>query len=311
MSVVAILISDLHLSTCPPARSAEPDWFDAMGRMLDQIKEIQNQYNCCVLCAGDVFDRHDAKPSLVNWAIENLPEMIAIPGQHDLPYHSLDKLEESAFWTLVQANIITPVGVDNTPCIRLACTNITVWGFPWGQKLTPMLKLNEVETNPRDINVALVHSYVWVNKHRYPGAPGYQNVVEWKERLAGWDVVVFGDNHQGFACQVEGTSVINCGCLIPRKSDERDYKIKVGLIRDDGTVWRRQLDTTRDKWLDLPGEEKSIPSNPGMVEFIEDLNTLSSDSLDFRDAVIRYMEENSTAASTKQVLTSVMDRFKN
>jgi hypothetical protein len=35
--------------------------------------------------------------------------MFAVPGQHDLPYHRMEDLMKSSFWTLVEAKVIAPI----------------------------------------------------------------------------------------------------------------------------------------------------------------------------------------------------------
>ncbi len=52
--LVAVLVSDIHLSQKPPiARSAEGSWYQAMQRQLAELKRIAK--GAPVLCAGDVF----------------------------------------------------------------------------------------------------------------------------------------------------------------------------------------------------------------------------------------------------------------
>jgi hypothetical protein len=297
---IAIQLSDIHISTCPPARANEPDWFAAMARPLDEVKRLVDAYNCPVLCAGDVFDKYSASPELINWAIDHLPKVIAIPGQHDLPLHSLEDIGRSAFWTLVQANVITPI-IDPSDNMVRAGENLVVHGFPYGVNVKPCEMDN-------DLHVALIHSYVWNGKHHYPGAPKDQNILEWKDRLAGYDVAVFGDNHDYWNTPLGSTDVFNCGCLIPRKSDERKYKPSVGLLHDNGVVYRHFLDCSQDKWVDTP-ESEPIKIEGGMEEFLDGLRELSADSLDFRQAVNRYMEENDKkiGAQIKAILTEAME----
>lgn len=52
--LVAVLVSDIHLSQKPPvARSAEGSWYQAMQRQLAEVKRVAK--GAPVLCAGDVF----------------------------------------------------------------------------------------------------------------------------------------------------------------------------------------------------------------------------------------------------------------
>lgn len=56
MKTLALLIADVHLSWRPPiARSAEPDWPEAMARILRQVADLAAEHRCPILCAGDVI----------------------------------------------------------------------------------------------------------------------------------------------------------------------------------------------------------------------------------------------------------------
>lgn len=106
---MAVLCGDLHLSEkAPVARWREKDeWYGAMARALDELSELSRSYASPIICAGDVFDRWKASPALIHFALTNLPvDMHCIPGQHDLPYHSLENMNESAYGVLVKAGKI-------------------------------------------------------------------------------------------------------------------------------------------------------------------------------------------------------------
>ena len=115
--VVAIACADIHLQhTAPICRSGEPDWYAAMARPLEELRGLQENYDCPILCAGDVFNHwNNCPPELINWAIKHLPKMYAIPGQHDLPQHRLDDVRKSAYWTMVEAGVIEnlPLGLPH------------------------------------------------------------------------------------------------------------------------------------------------------------------------------------------------------
>ncbi len=104
-AVIAILTSDWHLSHKPPiARVEEPDWYAAMERTVTQVVELQNKYDCPLVIAGDLFDKWNPPPQLINFALDELGSLtmraVAVPGQHDLPFHSYDHVESSAYWAL-------------------------------------------------------------------------------------------------------------------------------------------------------------------------------------------------------------------
>jgi hypothetical protein len=183
---------------------------------------------------------------------------------------------------------------------------MNVWGYPWGEEVEGLRELEKDEGYEDVMDVALIHSYVWQGRHKYPGAPASSNIKSLREKLIGYDVAVFGDNHDGFTSSSGDCVVYNCGCLIRRKSDERHYKPAVGLLYEDGKVGRHFLDTSEDRWID----EEDVPteSSPdGLDDFIEELKGLDVVAgLDYRGELLRYIKDHGVSDSTKRELLDAM-----
>lgn len=295
--VLAILTSDLHLTlTAPVARSCEPDWLEAQGRYLKQLRQLQDEHGCPVIFAGDIFDRWLVVPELINWAIDRLPYGYAIPGQHDLPMHRLEDVKKSGYWTLVQAQVLEDLSEPDAWKDR--SDDWTVHGFPWGEPIGLEGREDEPDAG---LQVAVVHKYLWINGKSYPGADEGGHLS--KCRLEGYDAAVFGDNHIGFTAKSGRCSVMNCGCLIPRKSDERKLKPQVGLLKSDGTIERHLLDASQDRWLELEEElDTAARSQTEMERFLKELGSLENDRLDFREAVVRWVDDNKVSDGVKQAV---------
>jgi hypothetical protein len=124
----------------PVWRSAEEDWLEAQRRPLKEVRELQNEHQCVVICAGDIFDRNrkisdgwDAPAELINFALEELPDgMYAIPGQHDLPNHQYIDIGRSAYWTLVKIGKIKNIAPGHFTNIG---PYLQLFGFPPGYSI--------------------------------------------------------------------------------------------------------------------------------------------------------------------------------
>lgn len=283
--VALIVCSDIHLSDKAPAwRSAEPDWFAAMARPLQELRYLQQLHHCPVVIAGDLFDRFDPSPALINFALAQLPFCYAVPGQHDLPHHNYQDVKRTAYWTLVEAGRV----VDLKPGRPRAVPGARLFAFPWGHPLAA-----NGETPPLEgLRVAVAHHYVWAEGHGFPGAPPGQRVGALRASLAGYDVAVFGDNHKGFCSRKPGrATIINCGGFMRRKSDEENYRPRVWLVRGDGSVEPHALDTAADRHV---GEVAALRPEPVLPQgqgrqavsvFLGELAGASSEPLDFEEAV--------------------------
>ncbi len=294
--VRAIFVSDLHLQARPPvARSAEPDWWEAMRRPLDEIMDLSVQHECPVLYAGDIFNRWDAGPEVINFALRHLPKGYAVPGQHDLPNHNYEEIHRSAYGTLVEARRL----VNIPPGKPMVCGGLSVTGFPWGVPPVPL--------NPRSIGsfaVALIHRFVWIKGCGYPGAA--EDAYLDTKALQGYDVAIYGDNHKGFLVKPTRAGspwVINCGGFMRRKTDERDYKPGIGLLMGDGSVQRHYLNTELDKFTALTAAEEAIATTLDMSRFVDELKGLGAgDALNFWDTMKKFLDTNNVRKEVRNVI---------
>lgn len=296
MIPIAIAISDLHLSLLRPACRADKDWMETQASYLAQVNQI---VNLPILCAGDIFDRWNAPPELINFALKHLPnDMLCVPGQHDLPNHRMDQVHRSGYGVLVEARKIRDISGQVTGNLG----GFQVHGFGWGQ---PLPKGTTERGNQTSLKkVALIHQYCWTERRCYPGAPPESNVSAFKKKLAGFDVAVFGDNHINFTAKVGDCVVLNTGGFIRRKSDEIKRAPTVGIIYDNGTVELKKLNTSVDAFQDKPEDRPEVPLD--LKSFMEGLEGLGEHGLNFTEAVENYLRGDDIEPQTKKIILEVL-----
>jgi len=296
---IAIVVSDIHLTLLQPACRADKDWMAVQAEYLQQLKDAATNagpWPLPILCAGDIFDRWNPSPELINFALRHLPdEMICVPGQHDLPNHRIDLMHRSGYGVLKEVKKIRDISGTTTGNMG----RFSVHGFGWGQGIEPAQRVEKF------LRVALIHRYVWTEDKKYPGAPPTANISALKKDLVGYDVAVTGDNHIGFLGAAGDCQIINVGGFIRRKSDEIDYQPGIGIIFDDSTVKRVRLDTIIDKFHPAAQGRKEVPFN--MKEFIEGLEGLGEHGLDFRQAVENHLRTNEVHPRTKEIIIKAME----
>ena len=299
--VIAILCADIHLSLAPPpARAGEADWFAAMAKPLHEIRRLAVDCNCKVLCPGDVFDRWNAPPELINFALEFLPRILAVPGQHDLPFHNLAGVKRSAYGTLVISDVIGDLSKE--PCH--ITSDVIVKGFPWGVPITPPPLLGEGE-----ISIALVHAYTWIPGTGYANAPeeGQATTAKYK----GWDVVVTGDNHIPFTCKLGDTLLWNCGSLMRRTADQADYRPRVGLLHPDKTITPYYLDISGEKFDPYwSGPETHAAHDRAFLSLMDHLKNLNETTLDFAAALRQAYNREEVSPAVRKLLVETIENAK-
>ena len=297
---IAILCSDLHLSHTPPlARSGEPDWYEAMARPLRELGSLaDDSLKLPVLCGGDVFDRWYCPPKLITFAMQMLSDNFnSVMGQHDLPYHSWEQRESSAFWTLVQSG-----------CINLASgwrmdEGVSWRGFQWGETI------EDTKTKGDEIMVCIAHQYVWWGNAKESVIATEKNSLSYSlEKLRGYDVALFGDNHKGFLeTRIPGV-IFNAGTFTRRHSDERDYKPMVGLLYEDGTIKPHYLDTSEDVFDSSEAVHEAEQVLLNLDSFLDGLQKLGETGLDFRRAVERAMDREQVSRTVRRVILDAMEK---
>lgn len=294
---IALLVADLHLSLHRPACRADEDWMATQAEYLRQLDVMRGELDLPILCAGDLFDHWRTPPELINFALKHLPDgMICVPGQHDLPYHSLEDMDRCGYGVLSRVDKIRDLSGKTTG-------NMGDWqvnGFAWGQEIKPPVKDLDM------LRVALVHRYVWTVGNSYPGAQEQDHLKTLLPSLKGYHVAVFGDNHKGFLKELKtGTTVYNCGTFIRRKSDELDYEPSVGFLYLDGSIEQRPLNMKADRFFEDAKQREEVPFN--MRDFLEGLEGLGEHGLNFREAVENHLRTEDLDPRIKEIILRALE----
>lgn len=284
---IAILIADLHLQSTIPSCFLETNdkWMQHMAHILQQIKKLQQKKGVPIICAGDVFDHWNSSAALINFALDNVPRMFSIPGQHDLPNHQYKDISRSAYWTLVKAKVIH--NLEYRCPVMFKDNALYVWGFPWNVRA-----FKEVNNQGRGFfNLAVTHQYVWTKNYKFPQATKVQNVRSVVSSFEGFDAIAVGDNHKGFTVKVGDIYLHNNGTIFQRRSDEMDYEPCVGILYSDGTIIRHELASTGILHFNPECNDKT-DYGINVTAFLKTLSPLEENVVDFRTRVSHYLESN-------------------
>jgi hypothetical protein len=299
--VLSILVADLHFShQVPSARSVEPDWYEAQSRYLRQLKKLKDDTGATIIYAGDITDTPYLPPVTINFLLENLPPGFAVAGNHDLPNHSRKEIKRSAYWTLVQAKLLT----DLRPGEPVEDGQTRLHGFPFGETIYPLRSPHSLA-----IDIAVIHAPIWKGDCPYVGSEKKTRLNSYKEKLRGYSVAVFGDNHIHFEHEFShGCRVWNAGLFQRRRMDERVLRPSAGLLHEDGTISRKYFDCEEDKWIDV--EEKAAHfDNGSMDSLVTELASLEDAKINFQEAVRIAVSDNTISGEIKkEVLRAISNQ---
>lgn len=297
--ILAIFASDIHLrETAPECRT--DDFFLAQLNKLRWLKQLQEQNNCPVLIAGDLFHKWKPSPWLLGFALRELPDKcVCIPGQHDLPAHNLEQIEKSGIEVLASAGKITLL--EPARSLQVRGEDFSIIGFPWG------IELENCKRNGR-FKIALIHKLIY--KAKEPPFPGAEEVGSTAKALAkklsGFDVIVTGDNHQTIFETYGETTVVNCGSFMRSTAAQVDHEPSVFVLYDDFVVKRLSLPFPKGV-ISREHIDKVQEKDERIAAFAERLSARIEIGLSYASNMEKYIAKNKISKSVQSIIWRAID----
>ena len=295
MKPTAILCGDWHIREDTPVCRID-DFQAAQWAKVKFIKELQNEYDCPILHSGDLFDHWKPSPRLISLCIDRLPfDMYVIPGNHDLPNHSLSLLEKSGLWTLERAGKIGILKEELGKVYKIEdflCTANPI----------------KIKTGKR---IGITHQLI-----NHPKSDTTAKGL--MKKLKGYDLILTGDNHQSFCFSVNsGTFIVEPGSFVRQTASQ--------ILVNPGSLTRQTADQIYHEpciWLwyakdnsvesiNIPIEqnvitrehlEKAEVRDARMEAFVERLDDGYEIGLSFQKNIEEYFAKNRTRASIKEMV---------
>lgn len=302
----AILCADIHLSPQVPRCRDEEEYLPAMFRKLRFIRDLQRKHDGIpVLCAGDVTDKwylERGEQWFVTKVIHLMHWWIAVPGQHDLPQHSLNLYDKSWLATLEEAGCIA---VFHKPHILNQLSGpkdfYSIFMFPWGVEPGPYKGVEEKR------KVALIHRMVYQGRPPYPGADKDGGTAKaLLRKMKGFDLIVSGDNHETFVEELNGRLLVNPGSMMRTSAKQADHEPCVFLwYAEDNTVERVVLPHDR-RAVSREHLDRAEEHDSRMGAFVERLSGDVDLSIGFRENVLERMKSSDVSKGTKDIVMEVV-----
>lgn len=284
-----IAVADLHLRKTKPLARTDNYW-EAQERKFRFILEHAAASPPLVV-AGDFFDVPRPGPFMEQWVITLLREYgvtpIVVPGQHDMPFHSLDRLNDSGLGVLAAADAIHLVinnMVDKTGYFS------TMWGSAFGQ-VPPTL--GQWYKN----NILIWHHMVIPKGN--PNWPGQEadTAQDILVKYPQFSLIITGDNHRTFTV---GTGdydrpgpkrlLVNPGSMMRMKTDQVTHK--PCLFRLESDLEEQIFLPIEPNVLDLSHIDESKEKDARVHAFVERLRTDVEFGLEFEVNLREYLSRN-------------------
>lgn len=283
-----IFCSDMHLrekGKNPEARS--DNVWDAQWKKLDFISELQQENECDVFHAGDLFDHWDVSDELLAKTIEHLPDDFnTVYGNHDLPLHSMLQKHKCGVYVLHKARV-------------LHAFDAGAWKYdPDGD--TPVIEV-------KGRKILIWHKYVYKQKEFWKADMGGAYSSGLLRKYPNYDVILTGDNHEAFTDVHKGRLLVNPGSMIRSTAKQIDFRPRVYL-------WYADTNTVEPVYLPIEENvitrehlEKKENKDKRIQVFIENLDTQYDSDANLDQKIQYVFQKNKTKESVQQIVLKAMD----
>lgn len=287
-----IITADWHLfekERNPPCR-LDSIW-DAQWDKVKQIIAIQEEYECPIVVAGDVFNHWKTSPHLLNKCIKTLPfgAIHSIIGNHDMPQHNLKFMQKSGLDVLFHTETIQKIQLQGD------------WGFN-NKDVIPQA-IGRTKTGTK---FAIVHMMTWKGKRPWSGCTDPE-ANEVFDMFPDADLIITGHNHKTFTARKGKRVLINPGSLTRHKADQVNHKPCVFLWNAETNTYKIHYLKIKKNVISRDHIEIKKNKDKRINAFIEKLKDGWDLSLSFEDNLERAFKENDTPNKIKELILKWME----
>lgn len=283
-----ICTADWHLRADKPRCRLDEDWLSFQEGIVEWIVDKANEYSCGINIVGDIFDTPNVPASIISMFLRQISKckegVQFIAGNHDLPYHSFENLDNSSIGIIYEAAQHHSKLYHGMACGR------------WADF--------DCEEKGPNINKALfIHRLVFENSKTIP--PNVQAITasELLDEYPDKNWIFTGDNHHAFHYEKKGRHVLNPGCITRQASDFIQYQPSIYFVdTDENIVEAIPIPDTGELVTDAYIQEANAREDR-IGAFVEGVKKNGKISLSFTDNIETALLKNKNMS--KETITMI------
>ena len=295
-----LFCSDLHLrATTPRARIDEFE--TSMWSKVEEILDFADEEHLTPVIAGDIFE----VPKSPYWITNRLMHLIgnrevyATAGQHDLPNHLWANLEQSALGNMQAAGFFK--GMIGSHYLQEQDTALHF--YPWGSTLG---SLPEDYKSQAKYHVAICHQLTYQGTTNMKGASKASSMLR---KMAGFDLVVIGDNHKAFIEEDDGRYLISPGSMMRSSADQMDHVPGFWLWEPGEEPERCEFDCMlpAEEVLTREHIEKDKERKDRLDSFVATVNTEYALEICFESNLQEHLAANEVSKDVRTIIQECVE----
>jgi len=277
--VTDILTADWHLQETSPVCRTD-DFWETQWEKVDFVSQLQKQYDCNVLHAGDLFDYWKPSPMLLAETMLHLPKKFySCYGNHDLPQHSLEMVHKCGLFCLEQAHFVKTQSNN--------ISEILHWG------MVPDENLN--------CEIVIWHVFNYQGKQPWPDCT-LPKAASLLRKYPNYKLILTGDNHTPFVEEHNGAILVNPGSLFRLKADQKEYQPRVYLYDRYTNQVKVQYIPIKKDIISSEHIELKKQRDERISAFVDQLNGDWETSLSFEDNLKKFESKNNIRQSVMELV---------
>lgn len=303
-----LLTADWHIRS-DVSENRIDDFFKAQERKIDFILDMSNNYYCPILIAGDIGN----KSKWENWLLEKYikkfkahrQKIYVLPGQHDLPNHRLDKLEESGLGVLIASGAVKLLLREST-YIDISERNVEIYPVQFDCKIISVKK-----TYKSNRIIAIIHRLISQTK-LWEGQENFTSAKSLLKRFPCYDLIVSGDNHQSFVEKYKGRLLVNPGSIMRSIISQLNYTPKIYLWNaENNEVEAIEIPIRPAKEVfNFSAINKQEKRDERMLAFVESLKSDCEFKMSFEDNLNEFLDKNKIEQKIKFKVFMALEKEK-
>lgn len=252
-----------------------------------------------ILHSGDFFDRgRPVQSQLLEIAMMDILDslkkkdipLIVVPGNHDLPYHSMAEIGRSSFGVLEKTKHIQNVH-DVELCLDDVLIRGTGWGFPYRTE------------EPKKSSDCIIE--IWHGMVLYDGwLPGGIDANDLMKKMPWASLILTGHNHASFAVKGADQILVNPGGLLRESIDQIDYRPAVFLW--DGKTVKRIDVPIQQGVISLEHKKIIEERDKKILAFVESMKMDYEIGLSFEKNLESHFRENPVDKAVEKLVWEVV-----
>jgi DNA repair protein SbcD/Mre11 len=300
-----LLTADWHIRDDVPV-ARKDNFYEAMERKIRFVFEIACKYDVeAILHAGDVFNVGRPVQSqmleilMMDIIDEYKVRVLVIPGNHDLPYHSMKELGRSSLGVLIRGGYVENIHDKEEQFVDLEDHNKKwkVIGRGWGTDL-------KEDFDEEDNKIVLWHGMV-LGKEWIPGGVKGNSILRKHPNV---DLFVTGHNHEKFLSKNhEESLLVNPGGLLRMGADDVDEEPAVFIYDTQYRSLDHVLLPIEKDVFDLSYKEDREERDEKIASFVENMRNEYEVGLSFEDNLRNHLQENPVEDSVETMVWKAVE----